>query len=463
MGFSSLSYKFIIGDFLEFEEHQNLNNTHTLLQSMDTTVGNIYKLVNDYSKWDDSYDFVLNQNQNYIYENYRKETTTLENLNVDFIIYANKTKDVLFSKYNDKTLDDDKTSFEKYLLNRFQKENRLSTVTTYKSYYLYLVKLDILRSDHTGDVTGWIYSGKIITDKTLNSILESFETVKKTTHVSPKGELSLTLPYLKNIKIKTDLTSTYLKNSIQFYDNTDKFIFSVDTKNKREIVNNGEKTILWVNLIVAIFLLILFYIFYKNQLMLMNYNKKLQINVAKKTNKLTKSLLKIKQQNKELYELSHTDSLTKIKNRRSYFKESEKLRQKAMDEKQNFSVLMIDIDHFKKINDTYGHAIGDAVLIEFCGLINSVIKDEVFGRIGGEEFCITFFGKTENEMNLISEEIRKLCEKNILKIDDKSISFTISIGLTFGDSFASMDEILQSSDELLYKAKKEGRNCVRKA
>ena len=161
-----------------------------------------------------------------------------------------------------------------------------------------------------------------------------------------------------------------------------------------------------------------------------------------------------------MYSFAHIDSLTKIKNRRSFFIESEQALQKAILNNQNLCILLIDLDHFKSINDKYGHSIGDKVLVEFCLIVNTILTNEsIFGRIGGEEFCITFYNKDLSEINNISEKIRIACSnKNIILENGEILNFTVSMGLSCREDLDEIDKILHKSDELLYEAKKTGRN-----
>ncbi len=456
--FSIISYKFLITDFEKLEKTQNKNSIHTILNSMNTNISNISNIINDYSKWDETYDFVITLNQDYIHENFREGTNTLEDLDIDFIVFSNKKQKVIFSKYANNNLKKDKQNFEENILTKFKKIKTVNTIIKYNKSYLYLVKSEILKSDKTGKVNGWIYSGKTITNKTLGKISKAFDTVKISQNELENYTTEFSLQYFKNIKINTQLTYQNLINTIQFYNKSNEHIFSIVTENERDIVNNGEKTIFIFNVIVIISIFIICIFIYKNQMMMSKYNKLLEMKVNRRTNQLSKTLRKLKIKNKELYILANVDFLTKIRNRRSYFIESEKLLKNAILEDKDFCILMIDIDHFKKINDSYGHSVGDKVLIEFCIIVNSIIEDEIFGRIGGEEFCITFFNKNNKDINLIAENIRKKCEETIIIIDDKNINFTVSLGLSCRNSLTNIDEILQISDDLLYQAKKHGRN-----
>ena len=203
-----------------------------------------------------------------------------------------------------------------------------------------------------------------------------------------------------------------------------------------------------------------FYFIYKNQYLIETRNNILNKEVARRTSQLDKAFRKLKDKNKELYTLAHIDSLTKIRNRRSFFIESEEALNSAIKNDKNLCILMIDLDYFKLINDKYGHAIGDKVLIEFCFIVNSIIDDgTIFGRIGGEEFCITFFDKDIEIVENIAEKIRNNCaNKQIILENNEILNFTVSMGLSCRDNFDDIDKILQKSDELLYEAKETGRN-----
>ena len=116
-----------------------------------------------------------------------------------------------------------------------------------------------------------------------------------------------------------------------------------------------------------------------------------------------------------------------------------------------------DVNHIKNV---LRMKTGDKVLIEFCLIVNSIIDDEtIFGRIGGEEFCITFLDKDIETVENIAEKIRNNCaDKQIILENNEILNFTISMGLSCRDNFDDIDKILQKSDELLYEAKETGRN-----
>ncbi|MCG8492798.1 MAG: GGDEF domain-containing protein [Sneathiellales bacterium] len=180
------------------------------------------------------------------------------------------------------------------------------------------------------------------------------------------------------------------------------------------------------------------------------YNAREQIRIAHE---------KLEIQKEELRLLSITDSLTGAYNRRYLM---EYLADFGEKQEENFSLLMLDIDHFKKVNDTYGHASGDAALKEFVGLCMNVMPEEaILGRLGGEEFALALPGLSLIAATEIGEKIRKSTEALICEEDGNRFSFTVSIGasciqLSKRDSM----DLLTHADKLLYDAKEGGRNTV---
>ncbi len=169
----------------------------------------------------------------------------------------------------------------------------------------------------------------------------------------------------------------------------------------------------------------------------------------------------------KLYELSlkeraDKDGLTQLLNRAGFQNAYEKEKHKLYGNNLTVSVLMIDLDHFKNINDTYGHINGDRVLLHFSNLIKKSLKNEdIIGRIGGEEFAAIISGVNKEEAYNISERIRrKIACSKVLLLDGESIQYTISIGITDNDDInKSLNELLHEADRALYQAKEKSRNC----
>lgn len=166
---------------------------------------------------------------------------------------------------------------------------------------------------------------------------------------------------------------------------------------------------------------------------------------------------------KEMNEKVVTDELTKVYNRRYI---NERL---PVDINNSIlyglpmSIIMADIDYFKKINDTYGHLIGDKVIVDFAQIIKESIRKSTdwVGRYGGEEFFIVLNNIHPNDAYRVCEKIRKNIEEHIFKYDEHEIKITSSFGLySISNEKLNVDDYIELADRNLYKAKKGGRNRI---
>ncbi len=171
-------------------------------------------------------------------------------------------------------------------------------------------------------------------------------------------------------------------------------------------------------------------------------------------------------QNEELVTLATTDELTGLYIRRYFLEQTLHEFERSQRSQNQFSILMIDIDNFKLINDRYGHGAGDTVLQVFSREIKSCIrKTDVIARWGGEEFIVLLVHDNEAIIHelcaSISEKIRKKTESITVAIAQDRIRFTVSIGATISTpEDESSQAIIDRADKLLYQAKIKGRNCV---
>ena len=133
----------------------------------------------------------------------------------------------------------------------------------------------------------------------------------------------------------------------------------------------------------------------------------------------------------ELERLATTDPLTGIYNRRSYFDMANKELRRSVRYNYPFSLLMLDIDHFKRVNDTYGHAFGDEVIQRFTEVCNECLREEdIFGRVGGEEFSVILVSANAKGAAIVAERIRKSWHETELQYEGKIVSFSVSIGVS---------------------------------
>lgn len=169
-----------------------------------------------------------------------------------------------------------------------------------------------------------------------------------------------------------------------------------------------------------------------------------------------------KEMEKRLEEFASIDDLTGIWNRRYFFEmgKAEFLRSKRY--KASFALIMIDVDHFKTINDTYGHAAGDEVLKKITAVLKKNLRDvDILARLGGEEFAVLLPNTETPGAEIVAERLRKAVESALFVFETREMPATISIGIADHKNSDSLDELLKNADSALYLAKSQGRNTVR--
>ncbi len=159
---------------------------------------------------------------------------------------------------------------------------------------------------------------------------------------------------------------------------------------------------------------------------------------------------------------ANRDYLTGLYNRRYFFQAMSEYLEDAKESGEKFAVAMIDIDHFKKINDTYGHDVGDQVIVTLADILRSSTSPrDIVARFGGEEFCIVLKNINRYSAQDIIERIRSEVESYSFCVDkDNYIKFTISIGAVVHNDEDTLEESISEADMMLYKAKNGGRNQV---
>lgn len=184
---------------------------------------------------------------------------------------------------------------------------------------------------------------------------------------------------------------------------------------------------------------------------LQELNLALEEKIRKRTQELENAYIKMKY-------IANTDSLTQIKNRYSFLNAFNEELKKHKNEQKEFSLLMFDIDYFKRINDTYGHNIGDIVLMEITEVVKGCLRTEdIFGRVGGEEFMIFLPQTSLQEAQEIAQRVRKAVDENNFSVVQHA---TISLGVVTSHKDEEGAEMFKRVDVALYEAKSQGRNRV---
>lgn len=171
----------------------------------------------------------------------------------------------------------------------------------------------------------------------------------------------------------------------------------------------------------------------------------------------------LKEKNKKLEELSNTDPLTKIYNRRYFMEIFELEFMRAKRYQSYLSFIMIDIDHFKDFNDTYGHLLGDKILVEIAKLLKSNLRvhDQIC-RYGGEEFALMMPETDLQGAKIVAERHRKSVEEFALIEEGKALKITISLGVASypHPHVQKLDDLIKLADDALLESKRRGRNQI---
>jgi diguanylate cyclase (GGDEF)-like protein len=167
------------------------------------------------------------------------------------------------------------------------------------------------------------------------------------------------------------------------------------------------------------------------------------------------------QYHETIFNMTITDGLTDISNKKQLDTVLTKEIPRALRHGRELSLMMIDIDHFKEVNDTYGHLAGDTVLQSLSAILQKRLRpDDELGRYGGEEFCAILPETPLDGAVKIAEELRRLVEQHAFVVEGEQIKITISIGVSELKKGMDVKAFYKSADEMLYQAKRTGRNRV---
>jgi len=192
--------------------------------------------------------------------------------------------------------------------------------------------------------------------------------------------------------------------------------------------------------------------YYENNKLAKTYQKLIESTI-------TSRMKEINELNSKLTYLANTDSLTNIRNRRSFFDTVDIVFHSAKRNTNPFGLLMIDIDNFKKINDNFGHQTGDEVLKRVSKVLTDTIRgSDIIARFGGEEFILVLQESTESSLLSVANKLIELINTDTFFVQ----KISISIGCTlFCNDDKNIDDIIKRADNALYQAKNNGKNQVR--
>jgi signal transduction histidine kinase len=274
IAFNYLSFNYFIKSFISLEKQENSKTLSALVTYIDTRFDNIRNISNDYSYWDDTYEFIQDENEEYIYDNFRNATLTLENINLNFMIFVNIKNESIYSQITQDIDIKNKNDFTKHIINSIKDEENIS-IMKYENYYYYLVKSKILKSDFTGETKGYIYSGKRFhLDKFSKDYKSEIKFIDKIPTII---DINLKSKFINKIDVHFDYKENILSN-ILILNNEDTHPAIIEFDMDRDIYKEGKKQIILFNFVVSIFILILFFIFY----LYLNHHQKLNKQLEEK-------------------------------------------------------------------------------------------------------------------------------------------------------------------------------------
>ncbi|MDZ7938814.1 MAG: GGDEF domain-containing protein [Rhodoferax sp.] len=178
---------------------------------------------------------------------------------------------------------------------------------------------------------------------------------------------------------------------------------------------------------------------------------------------LEKANTELGQKQRDLERLTRQDGLTGLFNRNTFVELTRQELQRAQRQHHATTILLLDLDHFKKVNDTWGHPAGDAVLRHVASLTQRTVRStDLVGRLGGEEFIILLPATSVDAARRLAEKLRSQIEASQVEWEGTSIRVTVSMGLAGvpADEKRDFESLYTDADKALYLAKQRGRNCV---
>jgi len=204
---------------------------------------------------------------------------------------------------------------------------------------------------------------------------------------------------------------------------------------------------------------------------LVNAAKSIEIAMDKSTNKLRDGQEQVNELEEKIMILekeletskkeSEFDHLTGVLTRRAFDRYSKKIDDNYKRNNVDYAVIFFDIDHFKKVNDTYGHDAGDVILATFAKVLEKSTRDlDIVGRYGGEEFMALLHFSDIKEIETYISRVKSIVTEHKFKYDNLKIQITFSAGVTLRSENKTFDDTIKKADELLYQAKQTGRNKI---
>lgn len=464
--FALVSFIIITTKYTKIEKDINNTNISNLIDKIQTRIEYNHKFALEYSTCDETYAFIENGNQNYIHKRFRNGSYTLEDIGMTYFILTDKKNNIKYSKFTRDSKNRKSDEFTAFIIKKLENTEKINKIIIYNNQAYYLSKVPVYKSDYENSSNGFLYIGSKINEKTIKKLSKGFLNIKfisnpKLKIQKNKSSEEETVSFKKTIE--STITNNINMSEVSFYDINSNLLFTLKVEREITVLNDLKDSVLIIFLcLVLIAILALSFISSKYRDNLKEQHESIEDIIEDRTYDMKLTMNELKRVNTNLYEIAHTDFLTKTMNRRNFFIHAQNNFALAQTNNQLLCVVMIDIDNFKKFNDRYGHNVGDKVLVLFAQKIkNSISEKTIFGRLGGEEFALVISNTKLEDAILKAEKLKKKIEEIELVIDGKTLKITASFGVSDNQNCSNIDEMLQKADTLLYTAKESGRNLVR--
>lgn len=488
--------KTIFNVFTQLEKNHFIKIGNQIVKTLENRMNYYEAFVNDWSLWDDSYQFVEDLNQDYIDRNLGD--VVLEEIGLSAIIYLDKDMNTRYMYY-DKTLKEDLETLTEEL--KINKNKLIEVALSKQADFLIQIKKTkknflcvispIIPSKNDKPYNGFMVMTVLFDEdlvKTLSDItgnkLEHHLDVDSIEHTG--GEITRVNKQISHSIKYSDHNTVY--QDFFLYDVHNEKIIALRLEQEREFnthMNNVLKNSM-LTLALSGILTIIIVTLILDRLVLSELRTKIQrFKEIEKSNDLSLrlpetgakelkelaraangALTRIENLNDEIIRISNMDNLTKIANRKFFDEQFLVYFKNAARESKPISILMIDIDYFKNYNDTYGHISGDKCLKNVAEIIKSSLKrpSDLAARYGGEEFVVMLYDTDSAGAHHIAEEIRQNVESAAKphKASKCSDFVTVSIGTATArpNKASSSINLIAEADEALYEAKVAGRNRI---
>jgi diguanylate cyclase (GGDEF)-like protein len=453
------THRYILSNYHAIETLQNERIVEGLIKNIQTQIDFTKRIVVDYAEWDDTYAFVQGENSDYVHANFRQNSETLETLGVCTMVFVDAKGELAYSidaaqaSHSVQDIED--------LVDNIQEHSSGFLLANGILHFYYA--RPITNSDKTLSPNGWLLA------------MDKIDLFELKSHNPELQKVSLSAPFAPSDEMKTyyfdtfrfDVLTHWQPEEVEVWVNIINHqgapMHAIQVVHGREILMQGKQTLRLFLFIVGGMLVVIFGLLWARQKEMQREKAHLEKTVQHRTKELHETMRNLRQAVKKLESIAYVDELTGARTRRSFFEAIRPILERAQMNKKQVCVVLIDLDDFKIVNDTYGHAAGDTVLKHFCASCMHFMDERMMlARLGGEEFVISFFDMSLKNAEALCLKIQTYIGENPVPVDARThVSYTFSYGIADNAKTSNIDYMLQEADHKMYEAKTEVKNLIR--